>query len=126
MFTCILTNFKDWWKVEVNDRQGFVPAAYVKKIDAGLSASQQNLVENSSISARQNQIETQYENLMSLGRDKKKKLEDSCKAFLIVREAAELGNWIKDKEQVATVQEVGDDLEQVEVLQKKFDDFQNV
>ncbi|VDO47598.1 unnamed protein product [Onchocerca flexuosa] len=26
---------KDWWKVEVNDRQGFVPAAYVKKVEAG-------------------------------------------------------------------------------------------
>ena len=23
---------KDWWKVELNDRQGFVPAAYVKKV----------------------------------------------------------------------------------------------
>ena len=25
---------KDWWKVELNDRQGFVPAAYVKKVSA--------------------------------------------------------------------------------------------
>ncbi|CAM1308149.1 SPTAN1 (predicted), partial [Pycnogonum litorale] len=125
VLTLLNSNNKDWWKVEVNDRQGFVPNTYIKKIDAGLSASQQNLVENSSISARQNQIDTQYENLMSLGRDRKKKLEDSCKAFMIVREAADLGNWIKDKEQVAVVQEVGDDLEQVEVLQKKFDDFQN-
>lgn len=47
---------QDWWKVEVNDRQGFVPAAYVKKIDAGLSSSQQNLADSSSIVARQNQV----------------------------------------------------------------------
>lgn len=42
--------------MEVNDRQGFVPAAYVKKIDAGLSSSQQNLADSSSIAARQNQV----------------------------------------------------------------------
>lgn len=40
----------------MNDRQGFVPAAYVKKIDAGLSSSQQNLADSSSIAARQNQV----------------------------------------------------------------------
>uniref|UniRef100_A0A4D5R8U1 Spectrin alpha chain n=2 Tax=Scolopendra TaxID=41364 RepID=A0A4D5R8U1_SCOVI len=118
------SNNKDWWKVEVNDRQGFVPAAYVKKIDAGLSSSQQNLADSNSISARQNQIEAQYENLLALGNERKKKLEDACKAYLLVREAAELTQWIKDKEQHAKVTDTGEDLEQVEVLQKKFDDFQ--
>jgi len=52
VLTLLNSNNKDWWKVEVNDRQGFVPAAYVKRIDAGLSASQQNLADKSSISAR--------------------------------------------------------------------------
>ena len=47
--------------MEVNDRQGFVPAAYVKKIDAAQSASQANLAEeDGSIKARQAQIEKQY------------------------------------------------------------------
>ena len=117
------SNNKDWWKVEVNDRQGFVPAAYVKKVDAGLSASQQHLADQNSIANRQGQIEGQYDNLLGLGRERKAKLEESCKAYQLVREAAELAQWIKDKEQVAQVQEVGDDLEHVEVLQKKFDDF---
>ena len=89
--------FKDWWKVEVNDRQGFVPAAYVKKIEAGLSSSQQNLADTNNISARQSQIETQYENLMALGQERRNKLEESCKAYQLVREAAELGQWLKDK-----------------------------
>lgn len=44
---------------------------------------------------------------------------------MLVREAAELATWIKDKEMHAQVQDVGEDLEQVEVMQKKFDDFQN-
>lgn len=117
------SNNKDWWKVEVNDRQGFVPAAYVKRIEAQLSASQQHLADSSSISSRQNQIEVQYENLLASGRERKSKLEEACRAYQLVREAAELTQWIKDKEQVAQVSEIGEDLEQVEVFQKKFDDF---
>merc|ERR1719415_241483 len=35
----------------------------------------------------------------------------------------ELSAWIRTKEQHATIQDVSDDLEQVEVMQKKFDDF---
>lgn len=44
----------------MNDRQGFVPAAYVKKLDPSLSASRSNLMDEFTISVRQNQIETQY------------------------------------------------------------------
>ncbi|KAI1305303.1 Spectrin alpha chain [Halotydeus destructor] len=123
VLTLLNSNNKDWWKVEVNDRQGFVPAAYVKRVDAGLSASQQHLADQNSIINRQNQIEHQYDDLLGSGRERKKKLEESCRAYQLVREAAEISQWIKDKEQVAQVNEVGDDLEQVEVYQKKFDDF---
>ena len=51
--------WQDWWKVEVNDRQGFVPAAYVKKIDSSLTASQSQLADEYTISVRQQQIENQ-------------------------------------------------------------------
>ena len=88
---------QDWWKVEVNDRQGFVPAAYVKKMEAGLTASQQNLAESSSISARQNQIESQYEQLLGKAQERQNKLNETVKAYVLVREAAELATWIKDK-----------------------------
>ncbi|XP_032521109.1 spectrin alpha chain isoform X1 [Danaus plexippus] len=125
VLTLLNSNNKDWWKVEVNDRQGFVPAAYVKKIDAGLSSSQQNLADSNSIAARQNQIEGQYDNLLALARERQNKLNETVKAYVLVREAAELATWIKDKEMHAQVQDVGEDLEQVEVMQKKFDDFQN-
>nr|CAD7403707.1 unnamed protein product [Timema cristinae] len=120
------TQQHDWWKVEVNDRQGFVPAAYVKKIEAGLSASQQNLADKNSIAARQNQIEGQYDQLLGLAKERQNKLNETVKAYVLVREAADLSTWIKDKENYAEVQvaDVGEDLEQVEVMQKKFDDFQ--
>lgn len=46
--------------MEVNDRQGFVPAAYVKKLDPTQSSSRENLLdEQGSIALRQEQIENQ-------------------------------------------------------------------
>ncbi len=116
---------KDWWKVEVNDRQGFVPAAYVKKIDPAQSASQANLAEeDGSIKARQSQIEKQYDDLLKNSDVRKDKLEESCKRHMLLREANDLMQWIKDKEAIVTASEVGEDLEQVQILQKKFDNFQ--
>lgn len=125
VLTLLNATNKDWWKVEVNDRQGFVPAAYVKKIESGLTASQQNLADGNNIIARQNQIKGQYENLMSLANARHKRLSESVQAYVLVREAADLAQWIKDKEQHAQVEDVGEDLEQVEVMQKKFDDFKS-
>lgn len=123
ILTLLNSNNKDWWKVEVNDRQGFVPAAYLKKIETGLSASQQNLVDGYSIGKRQAQINSQYENLLSLARERQNRLNETVKAYVLVREAADLATWIKDKENHAQIADVGEDLEEVEVLQKKFDDF---
>ncbi|KAL3872184.1 hypothetical protein ACJMK2_040130 [Sinanodonta woodiana] len=123
ILTLLNSSNKDWWKVEVNDRQGFVPAAYVKKMDPSLSASRSNLDEFT-ISVRQNQIETQYANLLDLGNQRREKLQESCKAYQLVREAAELAAWITEKENMMVGEEVGEDLEQVEEMQKKFDDFQ--
>lgn len=67
-----------------------------------------------------------YANLQELGEKRKDMLEKSCKKFMLFREATELQQWIHEKEGTLTNEEVGSDLEQVEVLQKKFDDFQKV
>ncbi|KAJ8388746.1 hypothetical protein AAFF_G00129790 [Aldrovandia affinis] len=145
ILTLLNSTNKDWWKVEVNDRQGFVPAAYVKKLDPTQSSSRENLLEEQgSIALRQEQIENQslvtkeacsvsvrmkqveelYGNLQELGDKRKDMLEKSCKKFMLFREANELQQWINEKEGALTNEEMGSDLEQVEVLQKKFDDFQ--
>uniref|UniRef100_A0A8C4K999 Spectrin alpha chain, non-erythrocytic 1 n=1 Tax=Dromaius novaehollandiae TaxID=8790 RepID=A0A8C4K999_DRONO len=127
ILTLLNSTNKDWWKVEVNDRQGFVPAAYVKKLDPAQSASRENLLEEQgSIALRQEQIDNQYHSLLELGEKRKGMLEKSCKKFMLFREANELQQWINEKEAALTNEEVGADLEQVEVLQKKFDDFQKV
>lgn len=124
VLTLVNGNNKDWWKVEVNDRQGFVPAAYVKRIDGrGMKGSSQNLGD-SSIASRQKLIERMFQGMMDAGDNRRQKLEESLKAFQLVREAAELQQWIKDKSHFAAEHEIGDDLEHVEVLQRKFDDFQ--
>ncbi|XP_061160072.1 uncharacterized protein LOC133170892 isoform X1 [Syngnathus typhle] len=124
ILTLLNSTNKDWWKVEVNDRQGFVPAAYVKKLDPNQSSSRENLDEHGSIGLRQEQIENQYGTLLDLGEKRKNMLEKSCKKFMLFREANELQQWNNEKESALTNEEVGSDLEQVEVLQKKFDDFQ--
>uniref|UniRef100_A0A8C2BUU6 Spectrin alpha, non-erythrocytic 1 n=1 Tax=Cyprinus carpio TaxID=7962 RepID=A0A8C2BUU6_CYPCA len=125
ILTLLNSTNKDWWKVEVNDRQGFVPAAYVKKLDPTQSSSRENLLnEQGSIALRQDQIDNQYGTLQELGEKRKDMLEKSCKKFMLFREANELQQWINEKESALTNEEVGSDLEQVEVLQKKFDDFQ--
>lgn len=123
VLTLLNSTNNDWWKVEVNDRQGFVPASYVRRIDDNLSASRQHLLGQNSLGARQSQIEAQYESLLALGAERRQKLLEALRGYQLVREAAELSQWVKDKEQMATIGEVGDDLEHVEVLQKKFDDF---
>ena len=60
-------------------RQGFVPAAYVKKIDPGLTASQQQLLDNSSVGARQSQIEKTFESVQTMGKERTKRLEETHK-----------------------------------------------
>lgn len=69
----------------------------MKKVEAGLTASQQNLVDNNSIPARQAQINAQYDHLLELARERQKKLNETVKAYVLVREAADLHSWIKDK-----------------------------
>jgi spectrin alpha len=69
-----------------------------------LSASQQQLVDRSSVGARQAQIEKLYSNILTLCQERAKRLSETCKAYQLVREAAELANWIKTKEQHAQIQ----------------------
>uniref|UniRef100_A0A8C7S6A5 Spectrin alpha chain, non-erythrocytic 1 n=1 Tax=Oncorhynchus mykiss TaxID=8022 RepID=A0A8C7S6A5_ONCMY len=150
ILTLLNSTNKDWWKVEVNDRQGFVPAAYVKKLDPTQSSSRENLLdEQGSIGPptlptsklpslshllalslytkrilKSPSCNFRYGTLLELGEKRKDMLEKSCKKFMLFREANELQQWINEKEGALTNEEVGSDLEQVEVLQKKFDDFQ--
>uniref|UniRef100_A0A8R1DU58 Spectrin alpha chain n=1 Tax=Caenorhabditis japonica TaxID=281687 RepID=A0A8R1DU58_CAEJA len=111
-------NNKDWWKVETNGRQGFVPSAYVKRIEPGTVIQQANWIDQT-----QSEIEIKYEHLIELGETRNRKLDEACKGYQLLREVNDLSEWIKSREAFVVQQEVETDLEHVEVLQKKFDDF---
>ena len=62
ILTLLNSSNRDWWKVESDDRQGFVPASHVKKIDSK-KASQDLLAsipEADTISDRQAEIDSKY------------------------------------------------------------------
>ncbi len=131
VLTLINSNNKDWWKVEINDRQGFVPAAYVKRVE--VSSSQLPTHQNAevaggassvaSVAARQQQIESEYKRLVELGQERANKLQQACDAHRLVREAADITLWIADKEKVASEQNLGETPDEVELLNRRFEDF---
>lgn len=64
ILTLLNSSNPNWWKVESDDRQGFVPASHVKKVDAK-KASQDLLAtipEPETIADRQQQIDSKYDN----------------------------------------------------------------
>lgn len=69
------------------------------------------------INAKQSQIEDQYQKLLMLGEQRTRKLSEACKGYQLLREANDLADWIRSREAVASQQEIGTDLEQVEILQ---------
>ncbi|KAH9498947.1 hypothetical protein Btru_004017 [Bulinus truncatus] len=62
--------------------------------------------------------------LLSKLADKGTKLQQALKLVQFMRECREVMFWINDKDAFVTSDEFGTDLEHVEVLQKKFDEFQ--
>ena len=122
------SNKKDWWKVEINDRQGFVPSAYVKKLDSQpstltTSPSKEHLLDEFTVLNYQQQIEQQYKNLVDLCNERLKKINDSCDAYRLIREANDLKLWINDKEKVVMETNLGQRPDEVELLTRRFDDF---
>ena len=95
---------QDWWKVELDGKQGFVPATYVKKIDPPSTAttpatSSLTMVAtgNDTVQARQVSLAGKYSHLQRLSRERKQRLEESRKRFNLSREINELEHWINDK-----------------------------
>ena len=72
---------------------------------------------------RLEEIAMAWDNLLHVSGDKRQKLFDSQKREDFVREADEVSAWITDKVAVASSEEAGKDLEHVELLLKKFDEF---
>ncbi|PVD25646.1 hypothetical protein C0Q70_13305 [Pomacea canaliculata] len=93
-----------------------------------LSALSRSLVDRNhydseNIQRTQGEIERQYRRLQDLVNQRRKKLNDSKKLFEFYHEADETATWISDKSLIAGSEDYGTDLEHVELLQTKFEDF---
>ncbi|KAJ7990930.1 hypothetical protein DPEC_G00291990 [Dallia pectoralis] len=64
-----------------------------------------------------------YESLLCLSASRRTALEDQLNLYVFEREARELQNWLCSCKTLAESEDFGQDLEDVEVLQKKFEDF---
>ncbi|XP_026085186.1 spectrin beta chain, erythrocytic-like isoform X1 [Carassius auratus] len=72
---------------------------------------------------RQGQVDKQYAGLKELAEDRKKKLDHTYHHFLLSREVEDLGQWIAERDVVASSQEMGQDLDHVTILRDKFREF---
>ncbi|KAL8620004.1 hypothetical protein ACOMHN_015286 [Nucella lapillus] len=93
-----------------------------------LAALSHNLVDRNhydseNIKRTQAEMERQYQRLQDLSHQRRNKLTDSKKLFEFYHEADETAHWISDKSVIAGSEDYGTDLEHVEVLQQKFEDF---
>lgn len=68
-------------------------------------------------------METRFEALSQKASHRHKHLLDSNQLYNFYREADEVESWITERESIATSDDYGRDLEHVETLLKKFDDF---
>eukprot|EP00069_Balaena_mysticetus_P007680 bmy_19330T0 len=113
---------KDWWKVEADDHQGFVPAVYVRKLarDEFPMLPQRRREEPGNITQRQEQIENQYLSLLDRAEERRRRLLQRYNEFLLAYEAGDMLDWIREKK----AENSGVELDDVWELQKKFDEFQ--
>ncbi|GAB1285753.1 Spectrin alpha chain, erythrocytic 1 [Apodemus speciosus] len=113
---------KDWWKVEADDHQGFVPAVYVRKLahDELPGFPQQRREEPVNIPQLQQQVETLYHSLLDRAEERRRRLLQRYNEFLLAYEAGDMLEWIQEKK----TENTGVELDDVWELQKKFDEFQ--
>ena len=78
------------------------------------------------VQARLEQISELWQKLIETSSTKRQTLIDDQKRGQFVREVDEVAAWISDREAVASAEDVGKDLEHVEMLQKIFADFLKV
>ena len=71
----------------------------------------------------QSEMETRFQGLSEKASYRRQRLLDSNQLFNFYREADEVEAWIAERESIATSDDYGHDLEHVETLLKKFEDF---
>ncbi|KAA0711222.1 Spectrin beta chain, non-erythrocytic 5 [Triplophysa tibetana] len=65
----------------------------------------------------------EFETLLRLSAERRDQLENQFNLYVFEREATDLQNWLLSRKTIAESDDFGQDLEGVEALQKKFEDF---
>ncbi|XP_030641786.1 spectrin beta chain, non-erythrocytic 5 [Chanos chanos] len=68
-------------------------------------------------------VQGKFQALLELSAKRRAALEDQYNLYVFEREARDLQNWLLSRKTTAESEDFGQDLEDVEVLQKKFEDF---
>lgn len=76
-----------------------------------------------SILKRQMQIDKLYASLKDLAQERRLRLEETVKLFMLHRDIDNLEQWIADKVMVADSNELGQDFEHVNLLKERFQQF---
>ncbi|XP_065647133.1 spectrin alpha chain, non-erythrocytic 1 isoform X2 [Hydra vulgaris] len=126
ILTLLNSSNREWWKVESDDRQGFVPKECLQKVDS-FKASQDilsNITETESITSHQEKLNKRYNALTANAQQRNIMLQESIKKNAMLRKVKQIQSWIQDSEAVIMCSEVGVDMDDVEALQKKYDEFE--
>lgn len=81
--------------------------------------------ESDAIGVKQSGLDKLYACLKDMINDRRKKLNDFLKLYMLRREYQDLEQWINEREVVAGSHELGQDFEHITMLRDRFDDFAN-
>ncbi|KAI9545563.1 Spectrin beta chain, non-erythrocytic 1, partial [Dissostichus eleginoides] len=79
--------------------------------------------ESERISMRQSQVDKLYAGMKDLSEERRGRLDERLRLFLLNREVDELEQWVAEREVVAGSHELGQDYEHVTMLQERFREF---
>ena len=71
------------------------------------------------IAIRQSQVDKLYASLKDLSLERRSRLEETLKLYMLNREIENLEQWIAEKEAIASSHELGQDFEHVSMLQDR-------
>jgi len=79
--------------------------------------------ESDNIGVKQSQVDKLYAGLKDLSLERRSKLEEAMKLFMLNREVDDLEVWIAEREVIASSHELGQDYDHVTMLLQRFKEF---
>ncbi|XP_054017486.1 spectrin beta chain, non-erythrocytic 5 [Dryobates pubescens] len=106
------------------DMDGFRPRIE-KAQETGSSLINKDSPESSTILSKLHRILADYQTLLQKAETQRKRLQEQFQLYQFEREFQLVEAWFASKQSVAESDDYGQDLDDVEVLEKKFEDFVN-